>query len=530
MKYSFFIILQMIFILNSFAQVQQEWVRTFNNTNNSDDYPVNIGFDSLGNVLVLGTSNAQNLPKKLILIKYSKTGDLIWSRNFSTNVSSSEYPGSLVIDRNSNIYVCSSNSNKIVIIKFDSTGNVIWVNKFSRGNYAYYTSIDLDVNMNVYVAGDFEGGIVILKYDIDGRLLWQKQILDVSITSFQLLKLDKSSNVIITYYKYLSFDDIVVVKFTSQGDSLWARIYNSGNYDHPYDIDFDSNNNIYVLGESDGSPFSYNNYLFVLIKYDSSGNQKWIRKYDGNGLGRNYPVKVRTDKLGNIFVTGSAFYSNLGYDFTLIKYNSFGDSIWVSRFNDQGNDNDFVSSIIVDNYNDIYSLGYSKNSDSSYRLTTLKYNQNGMLVWSQHQNSFHYSSIIPDASIIIDSNYSIYVLGGLRSLNTDIDLMTIKYSQLIGINPISTEVPSKYTLHQNYPNPFNPSTKIKFEIPAGVVDIARICVYDILGKEVRSIINENLKPGIYEAEFNAADLPSGVYFYKLSAGGFIDTKKMILVK
>ncbi len=61
MKFSFFIILLMILAINSFAQVQQEWVRTFNNTNNSDDYPVNIGFDSLGNVLVLGTSEVTSI-------------------------------------------------------------------------------------------------------------------------------------------------------------------------------------------------------------------------------------------------------------------------------------------------------------------------------------------------------------------------------------------------------------------------------------------------------------------------------------
>lgn len=98
------------------------------------------------------------------------------------------------------------------------------------------------------------------------------------------------------------------------------------------------------------------------------------------------------------------------------------------------------------------------------------------------------------------------------------------------VTSISPKIPQQLSLHQNYPNPFNPSTKIKFEIPADVVGIARLSIYDILGSEVRTLVNENLKPGIYEADLNAADLPSGVYFYKLSSGNFMDTKKMILIK
>lgn len=98
------------------------------------------------------------------------------------------------------------------------------------------------------------------------------------------------------------------------------------------------------------------------------------------------------------------------------------------------------------------------------------------------------------------------------------------------LTSLSTELPARFSLHQNFPNPFNPSTKIKFEIPARGNDPVQFKVYDILGREVRTLVNENLKPGIYKVEFNASELPSGVYFYKIQAGEFTDTKKMILVK
>ena len=98
----------------------------------------------------------------------------------------------------------------------------------------------------------------------------------------------------------------------------------------------------------------------------------------------------------------------------------------------------------------------------------------------------------------------------------------------IGISRISGEVPSKFVLTQNYPNPFNPSTKIKFSVPnSGLVSLK---VYDVSGREVANLVNENLAVGTYEFAFNASKLNSGVYFYKLSSGSFSETKKMMLVK
>ena len=96
------------------------------------------------------------------------------------------------------------------------------------------------------------------------------------------------------------------------------------------------------------------------------------------------------------------------------------------------------------------------------------------------------------------------------------------------IEQISNTVPVKYLLYQNYPNPFNPVTKIKFEVPKS--EFVRISVFDILGREVKTLVNEKMTPGVYEYEFNAGYLSSGVYFYKMESGDFKDVKKMILVK
>jgi hypothetical protein len=105
--------------------------------------------------------------------------------------------------------------------------------------------------------------------------------------------------------------------------------------------------------------------------------------------------------------------------------------------------------------------------------------------------------------------------------------LTISYYTFVGgIQTI--EVPNFYALGQNYPNPFNPSTKIKYAVPkAGDVQLT---VYDILGREVATLVNEFKNPGVYTVDFNASALSSGVYFYKIKSGSFSDTKKMLLVK
>jgi photosystem II stability/assembly factor-like uncharacterized protein len=94
--------------------------------------------------------------------------------------------------------------------------------------------------------------------------------------------------------------------------------------------------------------------------------------------------------------------------------------------------------------------------------------------------------------------------------------------------PLSNEIPEEYKLYQNYPNPFNPNSKIRFQISK--LSNVKLIVFDILGRETVTIVNEELKPGTYEAEFSGEAYPSGIYFYRLLAEGFNETLKMSLVK
>jgi photosystem II stability/assembly factor-like uncharacterized protein len=110
--------------------------------------------------------------------------------------------------------------------------------------------------------------------------------------------------------------------------------------------------------------------------------------------------------------------------------------------------------------------------------------------------------------------------------------LAVSSEPFIGIEPISNFIAEVFSLKQNYPNPFNPVTKIRFDVAAGTeyIEPVQIIVYDISGREVTILVNEQLKPGEYEVEWDASNYPSGVYFYTLSADMYKMTKKMMLIK
>ncbi len=103
----------------------------------------------------------------------------------------------------------------------------------------------------------------------------------------------------------------------------------------------------------------------------------------------------------------------------------------------------------------------------------------------------------------------------------------LKYGT-VGIKMISTEIPKVFSLSQNYPNPFNPVTRIQFGVPKN--ELVSIKIYDILGKEVATLVNDFKQAGTYEVDFNASTLSSGVYFYRMQSGYFTDIKRMMVIK
>ncbi len=99
---------------------------------------------------------------------------------------------------------------------------------------------------------------------------------------------------------------------------------------------------------------------------------------------------------------------------------------------------------------------------------------------------------------------------------------------ITSVAPVSSTVPEQFRVSQNYPNPFNPATTVRVDMPqAGQL---KLMVYDILGKEVQTLVNENLQSGSYDVKWNATNFASGVYYYTATTGNVVVTKKMILMR
>ena len=125
-------------------------------------------------------------------------------------------------------------------------------------------------------------------------------------------------------------------------------------------------------------------------------------------------------------------------------------------------------------------------------------------------------------------NNKIYVIGGTTDWATG-DSSVWEYDPEFPTNIVNEiKIPTEFLLSQNYPNPFNPSTKIKYSVPQSANVIIK--VFDILGNEIETLVNEEKPAGTFEITWHSANLPSGVYFYQLKSGSFAETKKMILLK
>jgi hypothetical protein len=171
-----------------------------------------------------------------------------------------------------------------------------------------------------------------------------------------------------------------------------------------------------------------------------------------------------------------------------------------------------VKSIVIDNSNILWIATYG---GGIYRYDGTE--------WINYDS---YNSPLPDLwinSLLIDANGNLLVGtegGGL-----------VIYKEggiVINVEKDDFTITDNYFLFQNYPNPFNPITKIKYSL--NVSTFIRLNIYDILGREVATLVNEKQKPGNYEITWNAIAYPSGVYFCELRAGSFLSVKKMMLVK
>lgn len=185
-----------------------------------------------------------------------------------------------------------------------------------------------------------------------------------------------------TSYDTLSDMDYATIKYNSSGDTVWVRRYNGpdNSADDACAIAVDKNGNVYVTGESAGIGTYYD---YATVKYNSAGDAMWSRRYNYSSSIYNadgaYAIAI--DKNGNVYVTGESDSGNgSNYDYATIKYDSLGNTLWVKRYNGPNNKGDAAYAIVADNSGNVYVTGVSPGL-TSCDYATIKYNSSGDTVW-----------------------------------------------------------------------------------------------------------------------------------------------------
>ncbi len=314
------------------------------------------------------------------------------------------------------------------------------------------------------------------------------------------------------------------IKKTTNGGTNWINVYSSTQNEIFTDVDFTNPNTGFVIGS------------YGVLKKTTDAGQNWTSANITSG--------------GSILTSICFVNENTGYavgDFGAIVRTTDAGATWTSQTSP------FTMAYLTSvDFTDV-NTGYISSGAGLLKTTNggdewlIMNAPSGGYYKVQFRNEFGYA-VASNGKIIksIDAglnwieqptvtNNGLYALyfnsdnyvysGGTRGTI----LKTIPAELIVtGTSTSYTEISKSYKLKQNYPNPFNPVTKIEFSLPKN--DFVSLKVFDITGKEITSLVNENLNPGEYKINFNGAGLNSGVYFYILKAGDFVQTRKMILLK
>jgi len=338
------------------------------------------------------------------------------------------------------------------------------------------------------------------------------------------------------------FLDHIVYSLLTVGNTVFAGVYNqfhapppngvyiSTNYGSNWNsslpnwnsfLSLASNNNYVFAGGWGGVWYTLNNGAnwyqtslsgITIYSLTTNGNNIYAGS-DGNGvyLSTNNGLNWVQTTLTNQKVYSIAVFDNNIFAGTAGYLTENG--IFLST----NNGNTWTQTII--NNIPVYSLTRYGNNIFAGTNSGIYLSTNIGLNWNQINEGFNG---IPNIQSLLIANGFIYV-GTYQNA-----VYRRPLSDVIGIQNISTEIPSSYSLGQNYPNPFNPMCNVQFTMcNAGKV---KIVVYDVQGREVQTLVDERLNAGTYEMKFDGSMLTSGVYFYRMVTEGFSETRKMLLIK
>lgn len=434
-----------------------------------------------GNFVVVGT--AEGTTGDIVeAVKINGYGDTLWLKRFVAPNSTMSRGKSCCSSENGGSVITglAGNENTAFLTKIDMNGDIIWVKEYS----AYGITYDGLKVQNTSDGGYIVNGLdFIMKTDSLGNHIWHKHILDYGYSNFISLTISHTGEYLVIYDILSNPYERGVAKFDDNGKLIWKKV-KPPNYKIP---------EVIMRLPSIG-------YLLMGIFAEALYSPSYIFTFKMNEEGVFSSYKETLISNRGEFFDGAV---------NVINDNKF---VFVTGTQPQ-RDTQYCTFQIIDS---------SGNILKTTEIISVK----------QSISKFRYRFC--HSALPISNGYIMFAgIGQIDPMGAIEDFYVVRadsnlFFQTVGINNNQNIFPVKFKLYQNFPNPFNPVTTIKFDLAKNTN--VKLIIYDVLGREIYTLVNEKLKAGSYTSCWDAANYPSGVYFYKLFTDESFEVKNMILVK
>ena len=519
-------LLIMIFLVN-WAQAQQhvavQWSEVYQDSVHPYFAVWSSALDKHRNFYSTGESQITGSPNSfwtITTVRFSSAGVPTLFDCYDSATTQTLFGADIIVDDSGASYVAgirypTNISSEGILLRYSANGHIDWVRHWPV--YPYSCQVLLDSSCKIILGINTDRGISIWKINQLGITEDSVLITDtVSIAEKSILIADSGNVFIVGNRRYcrtyggdpmpVCYNDALIMKLDSHFHTIWKKVVL---------------NEQVIAGQRDGCDNIVALNQTSLFKYSSEGDSLWNQKINNNLVNT---TGLAVDSHSRITVIG---YGNSAFPYdAVVMYDTDGSVRWRQTLS-------YLPMIqymamTLDSADNIYITGDLDENPSGVLCLTTKLDTAGNQIWKTTIASAGYTYNI-GGFIALDDSANVYV-GSAASTQYTGGYFVIKYNQIssTGLVKPFVGVVHSYSLAQNYPNPFNPTTTINYSVSKpGLVSLK---VYDALGKEIETLVNEEKSTGYYSVNFNAKNLSSGIYFYRMKAGAYTDTKKFVLLK
>jgi hypothetical protein len=423
----------------------------------------------------------------------------------------------------------------VYLIKTDSCGDTLWTRTYGGSEWDVASCVRQTSDGGYIIVGEtssFGAGFMdayVIRTDSHGDTLWTKTFGGSQTEVAESVRQTSDGGYVIvgSTSSGHSSNDVYLIRMDSAGDTLWTRTYGGFTIDWGHSVEETLDHGYIIAGYT--RSFGAGSDDAYLIRTNSVGDVVWQATYGGSTYDWAFSVDQTAD--GGYVLAGYTYSFGAGWDdLYLVKTDSLGNTLWTKVYGgglwDEGkcvwqlSDGGYIVAGFT------YSFGAGECD-----VWLLRTDPSGDTLWTRTYGG-----------IMLDPGYSVWetrdsgyiLVGATESFGAgghDVYLIKTDENGLTGVAaPSSPPKPraSGLTLLQNSPNPFRRSTLISYSLPQATH--LTLSIYDITGRLVETLVNEPQQPGIHRVRWNRKANPSGVYFYRMQAGEFVETRKMVVVR